>query len=679
VPLQVIAMSGQSKLLAAPRRPMATIEVGTMNGRTRAAGALVAAMVLLTGCSPSRPAPAPAAATASAQPSAWDAATGRVAANGRLDLPTALSAFALAVGPVPGAEPAPGAKGPITSGTLAVTSVLAHWAELSAGQRTAVLAVLNGTGARNAPAAYRAPQPTANPNIRCLTADSAGAAPYRAMLPGIESDVSAHLGRRLRIADHVFIAVNTKDLEDGALMYAYGCNGAKAGRTGDGVTGCTIHINPSTLAGTEAELHSYLVHEVVHCFLFDRFGMAYAAMPAWYVEGAPTWAMSQYGTSSARLGGIWKDYLDTPSVPLSGRSYDGLGFFVHLAETGTDVWAAIDRIGAAMRGKGADATGYGWAAAKPTAGFAGSWGGGFVQGRYPGPAWTSGGAPLPPYSPALPTGRLADGATLRVTAPAYAAAVRRLDVDAEVVVVAGAGTAGRLTLGGGTDAALDGGPFCTTGACSCPAGSSGSGTAFTAMAGGDVFLGTTGGAHAADVQLSGSSLADFCAKPRTSCLVGTWRTTAFAIANRAITEHGGAGVRMRIEPSGKTTVGFGGMSPVTFTATTSGTHTAGRFTFAGTLTGEVRLPSAGVTSGRWEPVRSGGTGGLTVDLTITEPFGYHLPRTNVGQLAGAMNTGGAVGSPQLTAGTWRCAGDSLVSTAPPAAGVTGTWTLARTG
>jgi hypothetical protein len=35
--------------------------------------------------------------------------------------------------------------------------------------------------------------------------------------------------------------------------------------------------------------------------------------------------------------------------------------------------------------------------------------------------------------------------------------------------------------------------------------------------------------------------------------------------------------------------------------------------------------------------------------------------------------------PELMSGTWTCTGNTLVSTAPPASGVTATWTLTRTG
>lgn len=640
---------------------------------------VVLAVAVVAGCSSApKSAVPPATGAAAVARSPWDTTVGRAGADGRLDLPTSLAAFAMAVGPVPGGQAPSGQHGPIASGTLAVLSVLAHWSALSAAQRRAVLAGLGATGGY-APAAYREAPAAPDPNVRCQDRDSAGAAPYRAMLAGIESDLASRFGRPLSVADHVFVAVNTKDLEH-AMLYTIGCTDSPD--PNGKINGCTIHINPSTIAANHsaAEVRSFLIHEMAHCFLFDRFGNAYDQMPAWYVEGVPTWAMVDLGTSSARLGGIWQEYLDTPTRPLAGRTYAGVGFFVHLAETGTNPWSKIDAIGAAMRGKGKGATPAGWAAAGVPAAFVASWGSGFVQGRYPGPAWTSTAANLPAYRPALPNGRLADGGSLTVTAPAYAAAVDHLDVDAEVVLAAaGPGTEGRITLGGGKDAALGGGPFCTRGNCTCPAGSARAGTSFTAMASGDAYLGLSGGAAAGTTTLTGLSLADFCAKPLTPCLVGRWTSVGFAITGGKITEHGGAGVTMHIDPQGKATVVFTGMSPVTFSSTISTPPTVGHFTFSGSVTGSVKLPSAAATSGPWEQVTSSGAGGIRVDLKITQPISYHLGPIGVASLAGGSAGGGAISSPQVTSGTWRCAGDTLVSSPPSNSVAQGTWTLRRAG
>jgi hypothetical protein len=626
--------------------------------------------------------------SAPAAPSAWDLTLRRIGPDGRVDLATALSAFALAIGPVPGGVPVSGPATAIPSGTIAVRWVLGHWSELSADQRKAVLAGLGTSTATTAPAglvlrAPRAPSPDPSPNLACLPADSAGAEPYRAQLAGIESELTAHLGRPFPFPKTVFMSVNTRNLEGPSLMYTYPC-----GRTAKGTyTGCTVHINPRTVGGTftDAEVHSFLVHELTHCYLDGRFGAAYGAMPQWYVEGAPTWTMAQLGTSSTRLGGIWKDYLDTQSWELYRRTYSGLGFFVHLAETGADVWKAIDTIGAAMQPLTANGpiaeTRAGWAAAGATPAFLDSWGGGFVQGRYPGTAWTSTGPNLPRYQPALPTARLRNGDTLALTAKEFAATAEQLDVDAEVITVApGAGTTGRMTLGTGRDAVLGtGGPYCTVAGCACPAGSPGEGTHFDAMAGGQQYLGLTGGAKAGTVTLIGQSLTDFCRKPSRSCLVGQWTTTNLEAHTAQMSEQGGAGVRLHIDPQGHLTLTFDGMAPVNFTFQTGSTHVAGNFTYSGTITETLVLPPASVASGDSLGVKNPNVSALTATVHVTSPFSTTVGPLNVSQLAGQLGgAGGAVSGNPIVSSSWRCTGDTLV-TGTTSDTINGSWTLTRTG
>ena len=77
---------------------------------------------------------------------AWQQTLNEVRPDGTVSTSTALAAFSLAIGPVPGARPVPGTKQLIPSGTLAVQWVLGHWSELTAGQRRAVLADLGVPG-----------------------------------------------------------------------------------------------------------------------------------------------------------------------------------------------------------------------------------------------------------------------------------------------------------------------------------------------------------------------------------------------------------------------------------------------------------------------------------------------------------------------------------------------------
>jgi hypothetical protein len=331
---------------------------------------------------------------------------------------------------------------------------------------------------------------------------------------------------------------------------------------------------------------------------------------------------------------------------------------------------------------GGKGTAAGWKAAGVTPSFLDSWGGGYVQGRYPGAAWTSTGPNLPPYTPALPNGQIGDGGTLQVASKAYAAAVQRVDVDASVLLVTmGAGTAGRISLGNGADSDLaSGSPYCTVANCACPADSPGAGTKFTQIASGQEYLGLTGGSKAGSAAMVGMSLPDFCRKPPTSCLVGRWTGVNFDVHVSGITETGGAGVTMHIDPKGNLTVNFNGMKPVVFHFDTGSQTFAGHFVYTGTVSGVIRLPAGGASSGRWEYASEGKISGLAANIQITSPIAIDLGSLDLAALAGKGGAAaGAVSDKPITSGGWQCNGDTLVTTPPADSPVSGTWTLTRIG
>jgi hypothetical protein len=640
----------------------------------------VVAVALLAACTPAHKAsPAPA------EPSAWQQTLDRIGPDGTVDFPTALAAFALAIGPVPGAVPPAGRRDPIPSGTLAVTWVLAHWAELSPEQRDAVREDLGVPKNTNAPADYRparAPAAPANPNFDCQKADSPDAGRYRAMIPDVEAALTPHLGA-LTIAAKVFLVVNTRNLEADAALYTLACNGSERAAKGEKVAGCTIHVNPAIHKGqfTDAEVRTFLIHEMTHCFLYDRFGAAYGFMPAWYREGAPTWAESVLGgVGKTGTDDLWRRYLENPRRPLTQRAYDGVGFFVHLAETGTDVWNAIRTIGAAMAGGGGTAAG--WKAAGLSAAFLDSWGTGFAQGRYPGPAWTTGGPNLGRFPIELPQGRVGEGgAGLTITSVPYGIAAQRIEVAAAVVLVRPeAGTSGRITLGGGADATFGGGPYCTIADCACPPDSPGAGTRFEKISSGGQWIGLTGGDRAGSVTLVGQRLADFCAKPARPCLVGQWTSTSLDVSTPHISEHGGAGVRLHVDPKGNTTLTFDGMAPVTFTGQTGSSQFAGTLTYAGTLTGTMVVPAGTSGSGTWQEARPADMSRITATVRLTQPFAVTVGPYSLAQFAASAGGAGAAvsGKPILTGG-WTCTAETLVTRPPADSPVSGTWTFARIG
>jgi hypothetical protein len=511
----------------------------SLAGVTLAGVALVACGGSATkGAAPSTSKGSPSV-VASVSNTAWSHVLDQVQADGQVSVATALAAFAMAIGPVPGATAAAGVSGQIESGTLAVAWVRARWAQLSAAQQTAVLTDLGtsiatdarvssqGDVARVGVAALqtggRRPTPV-DPNLSCVPADSSGAGPYRSQVAGIEADIASHLGVPFTIP--VYLEVNTRNVtmgvKDAALAYTIACDGAHY--VPGTITGCVVHLEPRLLNGTTttfsaADIHTTLIHELMHCLLYQRFGMAYDDMPAWYIEGVPSWVEDALGGGGDAVSeSFWTTYLDTDSYPLFKRTYDALGFYTHLAETGTDPWSVILPMGRAFIA-GGDANLAGWKAAGVSQAFLDSWGSGYAQGRYPGSAWSTSGPGLSRYQPRLPpTLTVGDTNPVTVAAPAVATSIRQVDITADVVEVSASATAsGRISLGGGNDATLDqtsGVNYCSlSSGCQCPSGSANADATFTHIDPGTEYATVTGGTDSATVTLTGMDLATFCNPP----------------------------------------------------------------------------------------------------------------------------------------------------------------------
>jgi hypothetical protein len=655
-----------------------------------AAGLLAAATAGCGAGTSGHDAAARGAARGGAPVTAWQRTLNEIRPDGSVSTSTALAAFALAIGPVPGARATSGPAQAIASGTLAVQWVLAHWSALTPRQRDAVLADLGVPGAKTEvtslirPAAAGAAAKTAGgPDIPCLTADAGAAGPYRAQVAGIESDIASHMGDGPFPPD-VYIAVNTRQLKAASKMYTHGCQGTTAVSSGP-VSGCTIHVNPVVSAGNfpAGDVHDFLIHELTHCYLFVKLGGAYGQMPSWYVEGAPMWAMSALGNGSGLESSYWTAYLDTPDAPLFSRAYTAIGYFAHLAETGTDVWHRLIPMGEALLTGGNDA---GWNAAHPTTDFLGSWGPGFAAGRYPGSAWQTGGPNLPAYQGPVPQQSVADGQTVTVSAPAAATGISHVDLDAQVVQFVGsAGASGRISLDGGSDATLDqaaGTAYATGSQATCPAGSPDAGASLTPISSGQHYVGVTGGLQAASVRVEGTSLASFCAHKNTAnCVVGNWTTTEVRVTLPGeFTEAGGAGVTMHISADGSTVIDFGPMSPIDVDAKTFTAH----YVFGGQASGQLVL-SKGGSAGTWFALSpaSGGKldySSLTATVHVTSPASIAIGPLSISALAGQMGAGASsVSSTPAGEGTWTCSGNTLINRGPASLPSYGTWTWTRTG
>ncbi|GAB3417428.1 hypothetical protein GCM10027569_41400 [Flindersiella endophytica] len=658
------------------------LAVGTLTGCTNAG-------METGGNGPAEPTPSTTRAAGGDAPTLWEQTISRLGPDGRLGRDAALAAYTLAIGPLPGVERPGGNTDDIVSGTIAVRSVLAHWNELTGPQRDAVLKALGTKLLQGAPSgggALGAPVRTPNPNLACQTADSAGAGPYRELVDDAIAKISARLGRSLSIQTTVTVDT-TEDIEEAgpdAWMYTYPCAGVmRSDHVADGrVTGCTIHLRPrSTLAANfEADVRGPLVHEVMHCFIFQKFGLA--PLPDWYAEGVPSWAMGALGPPNQPLANHWAYYLRHPNLPLEGRTYDGMGFFVHLAETGTDPWKVIDPMGRKLR----DGTGTpeAWRASGMSSSFEETWGSGFVQDPSRGKAWMSTGPNLAASVPRFEQETIANGDTRSVVSNPTAARMKRLSIAAEVVQVDPSPAAkGRISLSVGTDVTLDvarSATYCALGgsACTCPPDSERAGTKFTPMERGEQYAGVTGGLENASVSVSGQSLEDFCGKPGKP---GKWR--AVSVTSRSTLPQGpgnsdwhwnvdgGAGIKLTIDPKGKVSVDYTGMRKLSYTIPE--VRQAGTVICTGVDKGSLPAKSFSGSGGAWQPTI--GAIGSSGTIDVTSPT-----RLRQSASPGSGGCRSIFRADPFHAGTWKRTPKSLTIIASensPAGGrISTVWTFA---
>ena len=113
---------------------------------------------------------------------------------------------------------------------------------------------------------------------------------------------------------------------------------------------CVITISRGAHEEGEEERRSTIAHEVFHTFQAVMSGTLanfYRPGNSWLVEGSATWVESDLVHESGSAREWWRRYLSSPSVALFSRTYDGVGFFGHLASNGISPWAKFKAMFAA--------------------------------------------------------------------------------------------------------------------------------------------------------------------------------------------------------------------------------------------------------------------------------------------------------------------------------------------
>jgi hypothetical protein len=255
----------------------------------------------------------------------------------------------------------------------------------------------------------------------------------------------------------------------------------------------------------------------LHCFQYDFATSAKAAgaVPAWLAEGAAAWVGEQVSIGSTLGEEYWEDWLKVPERSLFGRTYDGMGFLMHLADSGIDPWPIL--VSMHRKGESSSVDAYSVAVKGAAASrMIDAWGPSYIRHDTLKPDWSTDGLGLPTYV-STPIVEAAVGATdsyILDVAP-EAAAAAKLDVRSDVIVFEGRDSRGMVRFEDGSQWSLKdilGKPVCLKAdACACPAGSAGH--AWMTASKGQVLLGLSGHTDGAHVVIDGFDVDETCEHP----------------------------------------------------------------------------------------------------------------------------------------------------------------------
>jgi hypothetical protein len=468
---------------------------------------------------PARPSPPPVD-----QGDTWARLTSTIQRDGTVPLETALKAFALLVGPLPGAEAPTGDPPPVSSGSGAIRWLLGHWDELTPSQRAGVEAALapeqqptTSLGAGRLVASLGLAQPIAAAPTCPPGKESTRQAEFDGQVDQAKSAVAAMLGRELKLPVSVVfrglgpVAANTVGLDAS-------CNIATARPAL-----CQIQVTNRGEGLIAFEFIHLVAHEVFHCYQYD-FATSYAAalrVSPWLAEGSAAWVGETISGNSTLGAEYWEGWLKYPAAQLFARSYDGIGFFMHLQESGIDPWPLL--IAMHKNGETSSADAYAVAVKGGAAGpMLDAWGPSYIRDLSLRPDWSTGGPGLPEaVRTPIGEGSLADGETAAAGADPLAASALKLDLQAESLVIeelfaAPSAAHGLIRFADGKQMTLEeaaGKPFCLKpGGCTCPDGSAGSGHAWQPASQGQMLFGLAGHTDGVDVWLHGMPVDITCAQ-----------------------------------------------------------------------------------------------------------------------------------------------------------------------
>jgi hypothetical protein len=484
--------------------------------------------------SPSSPAPALEPLPEPIDPNdAWARVMSGIERDGSVPLGTALQAFSVLIGPLPGVDAPPGAVLSDVDGTLALKMLLGHKDELTPAQWAAIHGLLDpgpvtgllATGPLLAAVGSNPMLTAANP---CPGGkDSPRRAEFEAQVSQAIATLEARLGHKLRIpVGIIFQGVATQivpgreDFEVFAITKPMSAD-CKVDQGDTRPKSCQIQFT-NRGEGLEGFEFTHVVHhEVFHCFQLDFATSAAAAyrVGKWLDEGSASWVGETISGGSTVGGADWVPWLKYPGQPLFQRTYDAIGFFMHLQDVGVDPWKLL--IPMHLKAESSSADAYAVAVKSASAELLDAWGPGYIRDVSLRPDWSTDGPGIPSgIATPIPTATLEDNTTIVGGADPLTTLPARIDLLSEAVVFeeffVTSGAHGLIRFSDGTQKTLaeaSGKPFCLKpGGCVCPEGSAGAGHAWQPGASGQLLFGIAGHTDGLDIEIQAMTVDVTCAQ-----------------------------------------------------------------------------------------------------------------------------------------------------------------------
>jgi hypothetical protein len=383
--------------------------------------------------------------------SAWERLLEQVRPDGSVSEQTALSAFALAYGPLPGVRPPPGPAGDALTGDVAAEWMLAYLPQLRGALADAVRAKLglSGTGHAARAASF------GDPGFK-VSAGLTEQAQHWASEYASPTNLDHQL--KLKIVAGTSPNVSASALAETLPVTANGTF-SPAGPY------CRIAVRPATATGPVEVLDVVLAHEVFHCEQADLSPGTFDAGHAWIIEGLAQWAADDVTQLNPSILDWMSGYVETPSIPLFTRAYTAVGFWGHVQDQTLELW---QRIPAILRAALSNTAAFS-AATSNSPELMSTWGSSFFRDSSAGPAWeiTS---PIANFPETAPVHVISSSSAVAAQPYATSQYVIAVEPASPILKIAISGTS-RLSESQNIEDPA--GYFCTVSDCSdiCPLGS----------------------------------------------------------------------------------------------------------------------------------------------------------------------------------------------------------------